>query len=85
MKGTHAGERRLDEAPAAAGNICCRVGCKCRNCGINAVCIQICIERSVLASQTSLNTSATNAALAVVNLYKSLGGGWEPDAVVAAR
>jgi NodT family efflux transporter outer membrane factor (OMF) lipoprotein len=32
-------------------------------------------QRSLLASQTSLNTSATNATLSVVNLYKALGGG----------
>ena len=35
-------------------------------------------QRNVLASQTSLNASATNATLALVNLYKSLGGGWNP-------
>jgi NodT family efflux transporter outer membrane factor (OMF) lipoprotein len=35
-------------------------------------------QRNVLASQTSLNTSATNATLTLVNLYKSLGGGWDP-------
>jgi len=32
-------------------------------------------QRNVLASQTSLNTSATNATLTLVNLYKALGGG----------
>lgn len=37
-------------------------------------------QRNVLASQTSLNTSATGAALTLVNLYKSLGGGWYPVA-----
>jgi NodT family efflux transporter outer membrane factor (OMF) lipoprotein len=37
-------------------------------------------QRSLLASQTSLNASATNATLTLVNLYKSLGGGWNPDA-----
>ncbi|MCX7512268.1 efflux transporter outer membrane subunit [Frateuria sp. STR12] len=37
-------------------------------------------QRSVLASQTSLNASATGATLALVNLYKSLGGGWNPQA-----
>jgi NodT family efflux transporter outer membrane factor (OMF) lipoprotein len=37
-------------------------------------------QRNVLASQTSLNASATDATLTVVNLYKSLGGGWEPFA-----
>lgn len=35
-------------------------------------------QRSVLTSQTSLNASATNATLTLVNLYKSLGGGWNP-------
>lgn len=35
-------------------------------------------QRNVLVSQTSLNTSATNATLTLVNLYKSLGGGWNP-------
>jgi outer membrane protein TolC len=35
-------------------------------------------QRSLLASQTSLNASATNATLTLVNLYKSLGGGWNP-------
>ena len=35
-------------------------------------------QRNVLASQTRLNASATNVALALVNLYKSLGGGWTP-------
>ncbi len=33
-------------------------------------------QRNLLSSQTSLNTSATNATLALVNLYKALGGGW---------
>lgn len=36
-------------------------------------------QSNVLASQTRLNTSATNATLTLVNLYKSLGGGWNPD------
>lgn len=36
-------------------------------------------QRNVLASQTSLNDSATEATLTVVNLYKSLGGGWDPQ------
>jgi len=35
-------------------------------------------QRNVLASQTSLNASATGATLTLVNLYKSLGGGWDP-------
>lgn len=38
-------------------------------------------QRSLLASQTALNDSATTASLAVVNLYKSLGGGWNPGQV----
>lgn len=43
-------------------------------------------QRSLLASQTSLNASATNAALTLVNLYKSLGGGWNPEkAELASR
>jgi NodT family efflux transporter outer membrane factor (OMF) lipoprotein len=41
-------------------------------------------QRSLLASQTSLNASATNATLALVNLYKSLGGGWNPDVLKTA-
>lgn len=36
-------------------------------------------QRNVLASQTHLNASATNATLTLVNLFKSLGGGWNPD------
>lgn len=36
-------------------------------------------QRNVLASQTSLNASATGATLALVQLYKSLGGGWGPE------
>jgi NodT family efflux transporter outer membrane factor (OMF) lipoprotein len=36
-------------------------------------------QLNLLASQTSLNASATNATLTVVNLYKSLGGGWDPE------
>nr|WP_275077470.1 efflux transporter outer membrane subunit [Pseudomonas corrugata] len=36
-------------------------------------------QLNVLASQTRLNTSATDATLTVVNLYKSLGGGWDPE------
>lgn len=38
-------------------------------------------QRNLLASQTSLNDSATGVALALVNLYKSLGGGWDPHAL----
>jgi NodT family efflux transporter outer membrane factor (OMF) lipoprotein len=41
-------------------------------------------QRRLLASQTMLNGSATNTALTVVELYKSLGGGWEPHAFEAA-
>lgn len=41
-------------------------------------------QHGLLASQTTLNASATNTALAVVDLYKSLGGGWNPDAFSAA-
>lgn len=37
-------------------------------------------QRQLLASQTSLNASATNATLTLVNLYKALGGGWTPGA-----
>ena len=36
-------------------------------------------QRNLLLSQTLLNRSATGATLAVVNLYKSLGGGWNPS------
>ncbi|MBT2321429.1 efflux transporter outer membrane subunit [Variovorax paradoxus] len=35
-------------------------------------------QRNLLASQTSLNASTTGATLTLVNLYKSLGGGWNP-------
>ena len=42
-------------------------------------------QRNVLASQTRLNDSATNATFTVVNLYKSLGGGWDPDALKTTR
>lgn len=42
-------------------------------------------QRSVLASQASLNASATGAALTLVNLYKSLGGGWDPHALDTSR
>jgi NodT family efflux transporter outer membrane factor (OMF) lipoprotein len=40
-------------------------------------------QRNLLASQTSLNASATGATLALVQLYKSLGGGWDPQAFQA--
>lgn len=46
-------------------------------------------QRNVLASQTSLNASATSATIALVNLCKSLGGGWDAKAfraeIAAAR
>jgi NodT family efflux transporter outer membrane factor (OMF) lipoprotein len=43
-------------------------------------------QRNLLASQSSLNESATSATLSLVNLYKSLGGGWHQDvAGVASR
>ncbi len=41
-------------------------------------------QRNVLASQTGLNASMTGAALTLVNLYKALGGGWNPDEVELA-
>lgn len=41
-------------------------------------------QRNVLASQTSLNTSATNATLTLVNLYKALGGGWGTEGINSA-
>ncbi|TGU85318.1 efflux transporter outer membrane subunit [Acinetobacter pittii] len=34
-------------------------------------------QRQLLAAQNQLNTSSTNAAISVVNLYKALGGGWD--------
>lgn len=37
-------------------------------------------QRNVFASQTSLNASATHTTLALVLLYKSLGGGWDAGA-----
>ncbi|WP_460109742.1 efflux transporter outer membrane subunit [Pseudomonas sp. H3_E06] len=36
-------------------------------------------QSNLLASQTRLNANATDATLTVVNLYKSLGGGWNPE------
>jgi NodT family efflux transporter outer membrane factor (OMF) lipoprotein len=36
-------------------------------------------QRSLLASQSALNDSTTGITLALVNLYKSLGGGWDPQ------
>ncbi|WP_038861510.1 TolC family protein, partial [Pseudomonas sp. R62] len=36
-------------------------------------------QLNVLSSQTRLNASSTEATLTLVNLYKSLGGGWNPD------
>lgn len=41
-------------------------------------------QRNLLVSQTSLNASATNATLALVTLYKALGGGWNAEDVDAA-
>jgi NodT family efflux transporter outer membrane factor (OMF) lipoprotein len=37
-------------------------------------------QRNAFASQTSVNASATGATLALVQLYKSLGGGWDAEA-----
>jgi NodT family efflux transporter outer membrane factor (OMF) lipoprotein len=37
-------------------------------------------QHNLLESQTELNASATNATLTLVNLYKALGGGWDPEA-----
>lgn len=37
-------------------------------------------QRNVLLSQNGLSASATEVTLALVNLYKSLGGGWNSDA-----
>ena len=41
-------------------------------------------QRNVLESESRLNDNATDATLALVNLYKSLGGGWDPDALSIA-
>jgi NodT family efflux transporter outer membrane factor (OMF) lipoprotein len=41
-------------------------------------------QRNLLTSQTRLNASSTNGTLALVDLYKALGGGWDPDAFGAA-
>lgn len=41
-------------------------------------------QRNLLASQTQLNASATGATLTLVNLYKSLGGGWDPGGLELA-
>lgn len=41
-------------------------------------------QHNLLASQTSLNASATNATLTLVNLYKALGGGWNAGGIDAA-
>ncbi|HEY4370588.1 MAG TPA: efflux transporter outer membrane subunit [Burkholderiales bacterium] len=38
-------------------------------------------QRNLLAGQLALSDSATAATLAVVGLYKSLGGGWDPAAL----
>ncbi len=40
-------------------------------------------QRNLLASQARVNASATDGTLTVVNLYKSLGGGWDAAAVGA--
>lgn len=40
-------------------------------------------QRNLLASQTSLNASATQATLSLVNLYKALGGGWNAGEIDA--
>jgi NodT family efflux transporter outer membrane factor (OMF) lipoprotein len=37
-------------------------------------------QRNVLASQSALDDSTTGLTLALFNLYKSLGGGWDPQA-----
>lgn len=42
-------------------------------------------QRDFIASQSSLNASATSAALTLVNLYKSLGGGWAPNTLTSER
>ncbi|MDY0842529.1 efflux transporter outer membrane subunit [Acinetobacter radioresistens] len=34
-------------------------------------------QRNLLTAQSQLNTSSTNVAVSIVNLYKSLGGGWD--------
>jgi len=39
-------------------------------------------QAKVLDSQNRLNNSTTNGALAMVNLYKSLGGGWDKNMIV---
>jgi len=41
-------------------------------------------QRDLLSSQTRLNASATNATLTLVNLFKALGGGWNPDELATA-
>jgi NodT family efflux transporter outer membrane factor (OMF) lipoprotein len=41
-------------------------------------------QRNLLASQLALNSSTTGATLTIVNLYKSLGGGWNPAGVELA-
>jgi len=42
-------------------------------------------QRNVLTSQASLNASATQGTLTLVNLYKALGGGWNPTNISALQ
>lgn len=42
-------------------------------------------QRNLLSSQTSLNTSATNATLTLVNLHKAVGGGWSAGKMEVRR
>jgi len=39
-------------------------------------------ERSVLVLEESLASSRSNGVLALIRLYKALGGGWSPQAAV---
>jgi NodT family efflux transporter outer membrane factor (OMF) lipoprotein len=41
-------------------------------------------QRNLLTSQLALNGSSTGATLTIVNLYKALGGGWNPAGVELA-
>jgi outer membrane protein TolC len=41
-------------------------------------------ERSLLAAQQDLADSTTNVSTDLVQLYKTLGGGWEPQPAVEA-
>lgn len=38
-------------------------------------------QRTLLAARDELVQSETNAVVAVISLYKALGGGWDPEAV----